>query len=229
MSKKYNEKLKLVDRTKKYELDNAVNLAKQTAWAKFPESVDLSITLNLSGKKSESVRGLVSLPHGSGKSKKVAVLTRGEKVKEAEAAGADVFGAEDLVEKISKGFLDFDVLLATPDMMPQVGKLGKVLGSKGLMPNPKSGTVTNEIAKSVKEFKTGKVEFRMEKSGVVHLMIGKVDFEASKLKENILAALEAIRKSKPSSVKGAFFKSVTLSTTMGPGIRLDLKTLEPEE
>ena len=229
MSKKYEEKAKLVTPGKKYSVDEGIDLVKKTSWAKFPESVDLSIRLNLSGKKSESIRGLVNLPYGSGKSKKIAVLAKGDKAKEAEAAGADITGADDLVEKISKGFLDFDILLATPDMMPTVGKLGKILGTKGLMPNPKSGTVTNDIGKSVKEFKGGRVEFRMEKGGVVHLMVGKVNLEPEKIKQNLIAGIEAIRKSKPSSVKGDYFKSVTLSSTMGPGIKLDVKASEATE
>ncbi len=228
MSKKYLEKSKLVDRSKKYSVEDGVKLLKETAWAKFPESVDLAITLNLSSKKSESVRGLVTLPNGTGKKMTVAVLAKGEKIKEAEKAGADIVGAEDLAEKISKGFTDFDILLATPDMMPQVGKLGKVLGAKGLMPNPKSGTVTNDIAKTVKEFKAGKLEFRMDKNGVIHLLIGKVALEPSKLKENLDVAIEAVRKSKPASVKGDFFKSVVISSTMGPGIKLDVRSSESE-
>jgi len=229
LSKKYNEVAKLVDPLKKYSIEEGIELVKKTAWAKFPESIDLAINLNLSSKKSESIRGLVSLPFGTGKTRKIAVLTKGEKIKEAEDAGADVVGAEDLIEKISKGFLDFDVLLASPDMMPSVGKLGKVLGTKGLMPNPKSGTVTNNIGQSVKEFKAGKAEFRMEKNGVVHLMFGKVNFESEKLKENLVASIDAIRKSKPSSVKGEFFKSVTISSTMGPGVKLDVRSSEEEE
>lgn len=214
---------------KKYGLDEAIKLVKLASWAKFNESVDLSLSVNQSAKKSDSIRGLVNLPYGNGKTIKVAVLTKGDKIKEAESAGADVVGAEDLAEKISKGFLEFDVLLATPDMMPQVGKLGKILGSKGLMPNPKSGTVTNEIGKTVKEFKSGKVEFRMEKGGVVHLMIGKINFDDNKIKENALVAIEAVRKAKPSSVKGDFFKSGSLSSTMGPGIKIDIKPLENKE
>lgn len=228
ISKKYSEKLKLVNKSKKYSIDEGLNLAISTAWAKFPESIDLAIKVNISSKKSESVRGLVVLPHGTGKTKKVAVLAKGDKLKEAEEASADVFGAEDLVEKITKGFLDFDVLLATPDMMPTVGRLGKILGTKGLMPNPKSGTVTNDIKKSVSEFKSGKTEFRMEKNGVVHLGIGKVNFGFSKLKENLVTAIEAIKNGKPSSVKGEYFHSVSISTTMGPGIKLDVKASSEE-
>lgn len=228
MNKKYLEKSKLVNPEKKYLIDDAVKLVKETAWAKFPESVDLAITLNLGSKKSESVRGMINLPNGSGKKLRIAVLAKGEKIKEAESAGAEIAGAEDLIEKISKGFLDFDVLLATPDMMPQVGKLGKALGAKGLMPNPKSGTVTNEVAKTVKEFQAGKVEFRMEKAGVVHVLVGKVAFTPEQIKENLTTALEAVRKSKPASVKGQFFKSAVISSTMGPGIKLDIRSMEQE-
>lgn len=228
MSKKYGEKAKLVSPSKKYSFDEAVDLAKKTAWAKFTESIDLAVALNLGSKKSESIRGLFNLPHGSGKKLKVAVLAKGDNLKKAEDAGADITGAEDLAEKISKGFLDFDILLATPDMMPQVGKLGKVLGARGLMPNPKSGTVTNDIEKTVKEFKAGKQEFRMDKSNVVHLMIGKVDFPNDHIKENLLVALTAVKKSKPSGIKGEYLKSAAISSTMGPGIKLDLKSQEIE-
>lgn len=227
--KKYAEKAKLVEHMKKYSIDDAVKLLPRTSWAKFPESVDLAITLNLSSKKTESVRGLIKLPHGSGKKVRVAVLTRGEKIKEAEEAGADITGSEDLVEKISKGFMDFDTLLASPDMMPQVGKLGKILGTKGLMPNPKSGTVTNDIGKAVKEFKGGKIEFRMDKGGVVHILVGKANLSPEQIKDNLTEALNAVRKSKPSSVKGAFFRSAVVSSTMGPGIKIDLKSMESEE
>jgi len=222
LSKKYSEKAKLVSPEKKYNFDDAVRLVKETAWAKFPESVDLAITLNLGSKKSESVRGLVSLPNGSGKKLKVAVLTKGEKIKEAEDAGADVVGAEDLVEKISKGFLDFDILIASPDMMSQVGKLGKVLGGRGLMPNPKSGTVTPEIAKTVKEFKGGKIEFKTDKQAGLHVGIGKLNFSESQILENASKVLEAIQQARPQSVKGIFIKSVSIYSSMSPGMRLAL-------
>jgi len=228
LSKKYAEKAKLVNPSKKYTLDEGINIVKETAWAKFHESVDLAIKLNISSKKSESIRGLVSLPHGSGKTKRVAVITSSDKVEEAKNMGADIFGSQDLVEKIQKGFLDFDVLLATPDMMASIGKLGKILGTKGLMPNPKSGTVTSDL-KAIKGFKSGKVEFRMDKTGVVHLPVGKVGFDFQQIKENLLAAIEAIKKSKPSSVKGEFFGSVSISSTMGPGIKLNVRAMEDGE
>ena len=224
MSKKYEEKNKLVDRNKCYKPEEALALLKDTAWAKFTESVDLAAKLNVDLKKGQtSIRGTVDLPHGSGKKVKVAVITKGDKAAEAEAAGAQVVGAEDLVDKISKGFLDFDVLLATPDMMSTVGKLGKMLGTKGLMPNPKSGTVTQDIGKAVKAFQAGKIEFRMDKGGVVHLLLGKANFLPEHLLANFKAAMEALMHQKPSGTKGAYFKSATLSTTMGPGIRLDVR------
>ena len=226
-SKKYAEKAKLVNKTKKYSIEEGLKLLKEVAWAGFVESVDLSIKLNLpTSKKVESIRGLVVLPHGTGKKLKVAVVAKGSKLKEAEDAGAHVFGAEDLIEKMSKGFFDFDILLATPDMMGAIGKLGKLLGTKGLMPNPKSGTVTNDISTSVKEFAAGKVEYRMEKGGVIHVLLGKINFDIEKLKDNLLVAVEAIKKSKPSAVKGDFFKTVTISSTMGPGIKLDIRSAE---
>jgi len=221
VGKKYLEKVKLVDRSKLYTLEEAVKLVKQTNPASFDETVDLAIKLGVDLKKSESVRGTVNLPAGTGKKVKVAVIAKGEKLKEAEGAGADHFGAEDIIEKINSGWLDFDVLLATPDMMGPLSKLGKILGPKGLMPNPKSGTVTFDIGKTVKDFKTGKAEFRMDKGGVVHLPLGKVSFEEGKLAENFWTAVEAILKAKPSSAKGGFLRSLTLSSTMGPGIRLD--------
>jgi large subunit ribosomal protein L1 len=224
LSKKYEEKNQLVDSNKYYKPEEALTLLKDTAWAKFTESVDLAVKLNVDIKKGQtSVRGTVDLPHGSGKKVRVAVITKGEAAAEAEAAGAQVVGAEDLVDKISKGFLDFDVLLATPDMMSLVGKLGKILGSKGLMPNPKSGTVTQDIGKAVKAFQTGKIEFRMDKGGVVHLLLGKANFLPEHLLANFRAVMEAVKHQKPSGTKGAFFKSATLSTTMGPGIRLDVR------
>jgi len=224
LSKKFSEKSKLVDANKNYKPEEAFALLKDTAWAKFPESVDLAAKLNVDLKKGQtSIRGTVDLPHGSGKKVRVAVITKGDKAAEAQAAGAAVVGAEDLVDKISKGFLDFDVLLATPDMMSMVGKLGKILGTKGLMPNPKSGTVTPDIGKAVKAFQSGKIEFRMDKGGVVHLLLGKADFLPEHLLANFKAVMEALTHQKPSGIKGAFFKSATLSTTMGPGIRLDVR------
>lgn len=226
MSKKYAEKAKLVDPAKLYKLAEAVSLLKETSWAKFTESVDLALRLNVDLKKGNpSVRGTVSLPHGSGKKVRVAVVAKGAQAAEAQTAGADVVGAEDLVEKISKGFLDFDVLLAAPDTMSLVGKLGKILGAKGLMPNPKSGTVTPEVAKAVKEFKAGKMEFRMDKGGVVHMLIGKVNLEKEQLLDNLKTAVDAVVHAKPSGVKGSYIGSMTVSCTMGPGIRIDQREL----
>lgn len=220
--KKYKEKIKLVDRRKFYSTVEAVELVKKAAGAKFDESVDLAMKLGADPKK-HSVRGTVLLPAGSGKTKKIAVITKDSKIKEAEDAGADIVGSDDLVEKISKGWLDFDVLIVTPDVMGQVGKLGKVLGPKGLMPNPKSGTVTMELAKTVKEFKGGKTEFKMDKTSALHMILGKVSFEAKALEGNFNAALSAIWHVKPSGLKSAFIESITLSSTMGPGVKIDPK------
>ncbi|HTY13519.1 MAG TPA: 50S ribosomal protein L1 [Candidatus Omnitrophota bacterium] len=224
MSKKYDEKAKLLADKKTLAPEEAVKMLKATTWAKFVESADLAIKLSLDTTKSVSIRGVVSLPHGSGKVNRVAVIASDDKVAEAKGAGAVVAGSDDLIEKISKGFLDFDVLIATPDMMGKVGKLGKTLGTKGLMPNPKSGTVTPEVAKAVNEFKSGKVEFRMDKGGVVHMLFGKVNLDEKQLLDNLNTAVGAILKTKPSGTKGNYFKSMTISTTMGPGIPVDTRS-----
>jgi large subunit ribosomal protein L1 len=222
MSKRLTETSKLIDKAKLYLLDEAVALAKQAAKAKFDETVELHIRLSIDPKQSDqSVRGTVTLPNGIGKSRKVAVIAKGEKAKEAEDNGADIAGAEDLIEKISKGFLDFDVLVATPDTMKDLSKLGKVLGPKGLMPNPKSGTVTFDIARTIKELKLGRVEYKNDSYGIIHCPVGKASFDAGKLIENIKILLEAVVRAKPSSAKGQYLKSISLSTTMGPGIKLD--------
>ena len=223
--KKYKVKEKLVDKTKYYKPAEALQLLKQTAPAKFDESVDLAIKLGVDPKKN-SVRGTVLLPAGSGKTKKVAVITKPDRVKEAQAAGADVVGGDDLVEKIKNGFLDFAVLVVTPDMMGVVGKLGRVLGPKGLMPNPKSGTVTAELAKTVKEFKGGKVEFKMDKTSALHMILGKVSFEPAALEKNFQAALASILHTKPSGLKTNFVQSITISSSMGPGIKIDPKAAQ---
>jgi large subunit ribosomal protein L1 len=224
LSKKFEEKAKLVSRDKFYKPAEAMALVNQTSWTKFKESVDLAAKLNVDLKKGNvSIRGTVDLPHGSGKKVRVAVIARGEKIKEAEKAGAEVAGAEDLVEKISKGFLDFDILIATPDMMSVVGKLGKILGTKGLMPNPKSGTVSPDVAKTVAAFKGGRAEFRMDKGGVVHMIIGKADYKPEQLVENLNTAVEALKAQKPGGIKGSYFKSLTVSSTMGPGIKIDAR------
>lgn len=223
MGKKYNEKAKLVAKDKRYSPAEAFALLPKTTVAKFDESVDLAIKLGVDVVKNPSIRGTVVLPAGSGKTRKVAVITSADRVKEAEKAGATVAGADDLIEKIKGGFLGFEILVATPDMMAALGKLGKILGTKGLMPNPKTGTVTTDITKAVAEFKGGKVEYRMDKGGVVHVGIGKVSFPADSLLKNFKATLSAIIAAKPSGVKGVYIRSVAISSSMGPGIKIDPK------
>ncbi|MBI4051590.1 MAG: 50S ribosomal protein L1 [Elusimicrobia bacterium] len=222
MGKRLEALEKDIQTEKTYPLLEAITLAKKGANAKFDETVELHIRLGIDPKQSDQqVRGTVLLPHGTGKSKRVAVIAKGEKVKEASDAGADVVGFEDLIEKISKGFLDFDVLVATPDAMKDVTKLGKTLGPKGLMPNPKSGTVTFDIARTVKELKAGRVEFKADDYGILHLIIGKASFSESHLAENAKTVIEAVVKVKPAASKGIYLKSLTLSSSMGPGIHLD--------
>ncbi|ANQ53599.1 50S ribosomal protein L1 [Thermosipho affectus] len=227
-SKRYNEIKKLVDRSKEYDLNEAVELAKKVATAKFDETVELHIKTNIDYRKSDQqIRSTISLPHGTGKEVKVLVFAKGDKAEEAKEAGADYVGAEDLVEKIQKeGFLDFDVAIATPDMMRVIGKLGKILGPRGLMPNPKAGTVTNDVASAVKEFKKGRMEIRTDKTGNLHIPVGKASFDNAKLTENIKSAYEQVLNLKPAAVKGTFIKKVVLSTTMGPGIKVDPTTLQ---
>ncbi|HEB75262.1 MAG TPA: 50S ribosomal protein L1 [Nitrospirae bacterium] len=226
MGKKIIEAKKKVDSTREYYLDEALDVIKETSFAKFDESVDLAVKLGVDPKKSDQiVRGTVTLPHGTGKKVRVLVFARGEKEKEALDAGADYVGAEDLVEKIQKGWLDFDKAVATPDMMGLVGRIGKILGPRGLMPNPKLGTVTFDVGKAVKEIKAGKVDFRVEKGGIVHMSVGKVSFDKEKLAENVQAALNAIMKAKPPAAKGKYIRGVVLSTTMGPGIKVDINTV----
>lgn len=226
-SKRYNEVRKLVDRNKNYDLNEAIDLAKKVATAKFDETVELHIKTNIDYRKSDQqIRSTIALPHGTGKEVKVLVFATGEKAEEAKAAGADYVGAEDLVEKIQKeNFLDFNVAIATPDMMKVIGKLGKILGPRGLMPNPKAGTVTNDVTSAVKEFKKGRMEVRTDKTGNLHIPVGKASFDNEKLKENIKSAYEQILNLKPAGVKGNFIKKVVLSTTMGPGIKVDPATL----
>jgi len=226
-SKRYLEVRKLVDRTKFYDLDEAVELVKKTATAKFDETIELHLVTNIDYRKPEQhVRGTITLPHGTGKEVKVLVFAKGDKAKEALEAGADYVGAEELVEKIEKeGFVDFDVAIATPDMMKVVGRLGKILGPRGLMPSPKSGTVTQEIAETVKEFKKGRIEVKTDKTGNIHIPVGKRSFDNEKLKENIKAAIEQIMTMRPAGVKGQFIRKAVLASTMGPGIKLNLQSI----
>jgi large subunit ribosomal protein L1 len=221
--KKFREAQKLVDPQKRYDLDEGIALMKKGSFAKFDETVDIAVRLGVNPKHADQmVRGAVVLPHGTGKVVRVAVFAKGEKNKKARDAGADIVGAEDLVEKIQKkNFLDFDQTIATPDMMGLVGRLGKVLGPRGLMPNPKVGTVTFDIAKAIKEVKGGRVEFRVEKAGIIHARIGKKSFSNGNIKENALALLDLILKLKPASAKGTYVKSICVSTTMGIGVRID--------
>jgi large subunit ribosomal protein L1 len=211
------------DKLKKYSVDEAVAILKKTAFAKFDETVDLAVRLGVNPKYSDQmVRGACMLPHGTGKTAKVAVFAKGDKATEARDAGADFVGDDDLIEKIqNEGFMDFDKAIATPDMMGKVGKLGKILGRRGLMPNPKLGTVTFDIAKAIREAKGGRVEFKVEKAGVVHTVIGKKSFTEIQLKENLMAIVDMLNKLKPSSAKGTYYKSVTVSTTMGPGVKVE--------
>ena len=224
--KKYAAAAAKVDRTRRYKLEEALALVKGTATKKFDESVDAAINLGVDPKHADQVvRGAVVLPHGMGKTVRLAVFAKADKAREAQEAGADIVGAEDLAEKIQGGFMEFDKVLATPDMMGVVGRLGKVLGPRGLMPNPKVGTVSMDIARAVKEQKAGKVEFRVEKAGIVHVPFGKASFEQGKLKDNFNAIMEIIFKAKPQTAKGVYVKNVTVSTTMGPGIKVDVSEL----
>jgi large subunit ribosomal protein L1 len=211
---------------KRYRIDEAMGLVRATATKKFDETVDAAINLGVDPKHADQVvRGAVVLPHGMGKTVKLAVFAKGDKAREAQESGADIVGAEDLAEKIQGGFMDFDKVIATPDMMGVVGRLGKVLGPRGLMPNPKIGTVTMDLARAIKEQKAGKVEFRVEKAGIVHVPFGKASFDAEKLRANFTAIMEVIYKAKPQTAKGVYVKNVTVSTTMGPGIKVDLAEL----
>lgn len=220
--KKYQEAQKLVEKNKLYEAEEAIELAKKTATAKFDESVEVAVRLGVDPKHADQqVRGAVVLPHGTGKTARVLVFAKGEKAKEAEAAGADYVGAEDLVAKIQGGWADFDVAVATPDMMGTVGKLGKILGPKGLMPNPKVGTVTLDVTRAINEIKAGKIEYRTDKAGNIHAPIGKVSFDADKLLANFHTLLDTLIKVKPAAAKGQYLRSITVSTTMGPGIKVN--------
>ncbi len=224
--KKYIEAKKLIDPQKRYSLREALELVKkmsEVAKRNFDETVELAVRLGVDPRHADQmVRGAVTLPHGTGKEVRVLVFAKGDKAKEAEEAGADFVGAEELVQKIQKeGWLEFDKAVATPDMMPLVGRLGRILGPRGLMPNPKTGTVTMDVAKAVQELKKGKVEFRVDKAGNIHVPIGKVSFDVDKLQENARAVLEALWRAKPAAAKGQYFRSVTVSSTMGPGVKVD--------
>jgi len=218
--KKYVEARKQIDREKKYEPEEALRLVKELSKRSFDETIELAVRLGVNTKHADQqVRGSVVLPHGTGKTVRVAVFAKGEKIKEAEEAGADFVGADELVAKVQEGWLDFDVAVATPDMMGSVGKLGKMLGPRGLMPNPKSGTVTFELEKAINDIKAGKVEYRTDKAGNVHVPLGKVSFDLDKLVENFNTIMDAIVKARPAAAKGQYVKSVTVSSTMGPGIK----------
>jgi large subunit ribosomal protein L1 len=220
--KKYAEAVKLIDRDATYETKEAIELVKKAASAKFDETVEAAVRLGVDSKKQDqNVRGVVVLPHGTGKTVRVLVFAKGDKVKEAEAAGADYVGDQDLINKIQQGWFEFDVCVATPDMMSEVGKLGRILGGKGLMPNPKAGTVTFDVAKAVQEIKAGKIEYRLDKTGQIHAPIGKVSFSAEQLNENLKALIDALNRAKPASSKGIYLRNITISSTMGPGARLN--------
>lgn len=221
-SKKYQEAIKLIDKEKLYDLKEAVELVKKTSTAKFDETVELHVKLGVDSRHADQqVRGAVVLPHGTGKDVKVLVFAKGEKASEAEKAGADYVGAEDLVAKIQgENWFDFDVIVATPDMMGVVGRLGRVLGPKGLMPNPKSGTVTFDLERAVKEIKAGKVEYRLDKTNIIHVPVGKASFDGEKLVDNLKTLLGAIIKAKPAAAKGQYLKSIALTSTMGPSLKV---------
>src|SRR6058998_3685759 len=224
--KRYATATAKIEPEREHTVEEAVGALKAMPGAKFDESVDLSLRLGVDPKHADQmVRGAVVLPHGIGKTVRVAVFAKGDKAREAQEAGADTVGAEDLAAKVQEGWLDFDVAIATPDMMGVVGRLGKVLGPRGLMPNPKVGTVTADVTRAVREAKAGKVEFRVEKAGIVHVPVGRASFEAKKLQDNVNAILETILRARPATAKGTYLKGVTISTTMGPGIKLDAQAI----
>jgi large subunit ribosomal protein L1 len=226
MSKRLKAANEKIERGKQYPLDEALSLLKTTASAKFDESVDAAVNLGVDARKSDqNVRGSTVLPRGTGKTTRVAVFAEGDKADAAKAAGADIVGMDDLAEQVKKGVMDFDVVIATPDAMKLVGQLGQILGPRGLMPNPKVGTVTPNVEKAVNDAKSGQVQFRIDKAGIIHCSIGKASFDAEALKENLNALIGALNKAKPSTAKGTFIKRVTLSTTMGPGVGVDSATL----
>lgn len=226
MGKRFEQAAKLVDKPA-YTVADAMPVVKKAAFAKFDETVELSMRLGVDPKHADQmVRGTVVLPHGLGKSKRVIVIASGDKVREAREAGADEVGGDDVVQRIQGGWMEFDAVIATPDMMKSVGRLGKVLGPHGLMPNPKTGTVTTDVARAVREVKAGKVEFRVDKTGIIHCAVGKVSFDAEKLADNALALIATIIKAKPATAKGRYVKSIVISSTMGPGVPIDLASVE---
>ena len=225
--KKYLEAAKLIDTAKSYPIEEAIELVKKVSYTKFDETMELVFRLNVDPRHADQqLRGAIVLPNGTGKSKKVLVITQGPKVAEAQNAGADIVGGKEILEDIKKGWFDFDVIVATPDMMGELGKIGKILGPKGLMPNPKTGTVTMDVAKAVKEIKAGKVEYRPDKVGNIQMTIGKVSFGADKLAENFKAVYDAIMKVKPSTIKGAYVKNISVASTMGPGIKVSSDSIK---
>ncbi|CAH8773226.1 50S ribosomal protein L1 [Paenibacillus dendritiformis] len=220
--KKYEEAAKLIDRDATYEPAEAIELVKKSATAKFDETIEVAVRLGVDPRKQDqNVRGVVVLPHGTGKTKRVLVFAKGEKAKEAEAAGADFVGDQDMINKIQQGWFDFDVCVATPDMMSEVGKLGRILGGKGLMPNPKAGTVTFDVAKAIQEIKAGKIEYRLDRAGQIHAPIGKASFSAEQLNENLKALIDALNRAKPAAAKGVYMKNIAVSSTMGPAARVN--------
>ncbi|WP_046176538.1 50S ribosomal protein L1 [Domibacillus indicus] len=220
--KKFQEAAKLVDRTKQYSVEEAIELVKKTSTVKFDATVEAAFRLGVDPKKADQqIRGALVLPNGTGKTQRVLVFAKGEKAKEAEAAGADYVGDSDFINKIQQGWFEFDVIVATPDMMGEVGKLGRVLGPKGLMPNPKTGTVTFDVTKAIQEIKAGKVEYRVDKAGNIHVPVGKVSFDSEKLVENFTAIFDTMMKVKPSAAKGVYMKNISVTSTMGPGVKVD--------
>jgi large subunit ribosomal protein L1 len=226
IAKKYKAAIALFDRDMQYTPTEAVEIVKKTASAKFDESVDVAIRLGVDPRKADqAVRGTVALPAGSGKTLRIAVIAAGDAANEARAAGADLVGADELAADIEKGNMDFDLMIATPDMMPLVGRLGRVLGPRGLMPNPKSGTVTTDVGRAVSEFKGGKVEYRTDRYGNVHVLVGKASFSAADLERNLRAVLDEVQRAKPAAAKGKYLRKISLSTTMGPGVKIDVNRL----
>ncbi|MDQ0190392.1 50S ribosomal protein L1 [Alicyclobacillus cycloheptanicus] len=227
-TKRLSKAAEQVDRNKLYDAREALALVKELATAKFNETVEVAARLGVDPKKQDQqVRGAVVLPNGTGKTARVLVFAKGDKAKEAEAAGADYVGDDDMIQKVSQGWFDFDVVVATPDMMGAVGRLGRVLGPKGLMPNPKTGTVTLDVTRAVQEIKAGKIEYRLDKAGIIHAPIGKISFDTEQLVANFHALMDALQKAKPSGAKGQYFKSVTVSSTMGPGVRVNVQRILP--